>query len=72
MDEHVHTPECEELRAALEDARSRMDPPLRDSAVPLTQRVFTLEPDITPDASPAVAADIRHLEQSLRDMGCLG
>lgn len=70
MVEHMHTLDCEDLRNALEDARSRLDPPLRDSAVPLTQQVFSLEADTTPDGSPALMAEIRQLEQSLRDMGC--
>lgn len=70
MVQHVHTPDCEDLRDALADARSRLDPPLRDSAVPLTQRVFSMEADTTPDGSPELMAEIRQLEQSLRDMGC--
>jgi len=70
-DVHTHTADCEELRTALADARSRMQPPLRESAVPMTQDTFALdEGDHTPDGSPELDAEIRNLEQSLRDMGC--
>ena len=68
---HMHTAECEDLRNALAGARSRLKPPLRESAVPLVQDVFALdEGDITPDGSPELHAEIENIEQSLRDIGC--
>jgi hypothetical protein len=62
---------CEELREALADARARLTPPARDTAVPGIQTVENVDPgDTTPDATPELAEQIRHIEQAMRDAGC--
>ncbi|MEX1023347.1 MAG: hypothetical protein WD058_09390 [Dehalococcoidia bacterium] len=63
--------ECEHLHEALKDARARLEPPQRDTSFQGAQTAVVLDPgDTTPDASADVHAEIRDLEQALREAGC--
>jgi hypothetical protein len=62
---------CEELRNALKDARSRLNPPTADSALQGAQAARNIDPgDTTPDADPGLWDQIRNIERALRDAGC--
>lgn len=63
---------CEELRKALRDARSRLNPPTSDVAPSSPQGPFieANRGDTTSDAGPGLEQEIRQLEQALRDAGC--
>ena len=68
---HAHGEECDRLQEALQDARSRLSPPQRDTAAPGFQTVIDTDPgNTTPDASPELEKEITALEQQLRDLGC--
>lgn len=70
MTERSHE-QCEDLHKALEDARSRLAPPQRDTSLQGVQAPVVLDPlDTTPDARPEVHEEIRELEKAIRNAGC--
>lgn len=65
------TERCDELRDALRNVRSRLEPAMNDEVTTGSNDLaMVIDADLTPDATPQLEQEIRQLEQALRDEGC--